>query len=188
MKQIILLLAAILLFFGCAQLPDAKACYATMGFIKPTQGQTQSRVYILKPHRSFGQSLSLFGTYKNNILLRAKTDILAEDMQTVIAQIDEGEIVYFDAPAKDYVLYARNQSQKDDVNATEASKIEFTATGQNVFLIVKNRTSLGTVMFADYYVNYLESIDMPTMSKEIEESCDNIKKMRYKQISLPKSL
>lgn len=186
MTKITLLLIYIFFFFGCAQLPDAKACYAAKGFINPTKEQTMSRVYILKPQRSFGQTLSLFGTYKNNILLRAKTDILAEDMQTVLAQIDEGEIVYFDAPAKDYILYARNESQKDDVNATEASKIKFTTTGQNIFIVVKNRTSLGTVMFADYYVNYLESADMPTMSKEIEESCDNIKKMRYKQISLPK--
>lgn len=171
-----------LIFFGCAQLPDPKACHNVMQQIAPEKIEGQSRVYVLKPQRTFMQKLGLLSDNLTSLASTDKYEIFYGNMDNKIGDMREARIVYFDVPNGTHTLFVANSNQAEDKSLTAESEIMLVLNGEPQYIIMQDeRTTASTITGRLHPQRYLP-VNRKEFNEALQNSCDTLNIMKYQKL------
>ena len=181
MKAISLALCAFL-FFGCAQLPDPqRSCSETLSQIPNDIKPGMSRVFILKPQRSFMERFSLLGDNATPLLSTEKYEVLYESTEKKIGDMREARIVYFDVPKGTHALYVKTNTQ-EDMTYVSRSKMVFDAS-DTIYFLLRDLPDLSTSITGRGYLQGYMQVTQNQFIEALKESCDRLNIMKVSKLA-----
>lgn len=176
------LILTTLIFVGCAQLPDPKACYNVMQQIAPEKIEGQSRVYVLKPQRTFMQGLGLLSNNLTSLASTDKYEIFYGSIDNKIGDIRQARIAYFDLPNGVHTLFVSNSNTADDKALISETELILSINGNPQYIIMQDvRTTATTITGRLHPQRYLP-VSQKEFDEELKNSCDTLNVMKYQKL------
>lgn len=182
MTKIALLLIAIFFLFGCAKLPSPQICVSSINQISNDSSIGMSRVFVLKPQRSFAERFSLLGDNTTSLLSAEKYEILYESIDNKIGDIREARIVYFDVPKGVHKLYVKTNTLSDTTYVSDSITV-FDASDTIYFILQDTMSTSSSITGRDYLQGYSQVTKNQFMNT-LQESCDRLNVMKVSKLTI----
>lgn len=166
---------------GCASLPAPQSdCSGIMKQIPNDITPGRTRVFILKPQRSFTGQFSLLGDNTTGLFSTEKYEIFYESMENKIGDIRTARIVYFDVQKGVHVLYVKTNTQ-EDMTYVSQSKMVFDAS-DTIYFILQDLPGLSTSITGRGYLEGYNQVTQEQFIKTIQESCDRLNMLKASKL------